>query len=253
MSDFTAGFASRLDDAARALAVSYAEEADEGFAPRDLKALAGGTGWPPAPAPTGEAGPADFAPQPISARFQKPAAAAPSPEDDAPASSFEPIIDPVVAARAAGYADGYRDAQDQGAADRARDQVLLQDLAAALQSIDRIDRDMIATRLRQTVLALVTRMVGETGISAEVLAARVTAAVDLLADNAEAAVLHLNPEDLPLVRDHLPPLLHPVADAQQQRGTFVLESPSTLVEDGPELWLDQLTHAIDRVAVPPLC
>jgi flagellar assembly protein FliH len=30
----------------------------------------------------------------------------------------------------------------------------------------------------------------------------------------------------------------------------VLESASTIVEDGPELWLEQLAQAIDRVAVP---
>jgi flagellar assembly protein FliH len=41
-----------------------------------------------------------------------------------------------------------------------------------------------------------------------------------------------------------------VGDVHVARGSFVLESASTIVEDGPELWLEQLAQAIDRVAVP---
>jgi len=35
-----------------------------------------------------------------------------------------------------------------------------------------------------------------------------------------------------------------------ERGGFVLESASTIVEDGPELWLEQMAQAIERVAMP---
>ena len=56
-----------------------------------------------------------------------------------------------------------------------------------------------------------------------------------------------------LVEGKLPTTLFAVGDASIARGSFVLESASTIVEDGPDRWLDQLTQAIERVAVPPLC
>jgi flagellar assembly protein FliH len=45
----------------------------------------------------------------------------------------------------------------------------------------------------------------------------------------------------------------PVADPAVERGGFVLETASTVVEDGPSLWLEQLGAAIETVAVPVSC
>ena len=109
----------------------------------------------------------------------------------------------------------------------------------------------MAGHLRQTVLHLVTRMIGEAGVAPDVLAARIEAATDLLADSAESAILRLHPDDVALVQDHLPKTVFPVGDATLKRGAFVIESASTIVEDGPDLWLDQLAQAIDRVPIPP--
>ena len=53
-----------------------------------------------------------------------------------------------------------------------------------------------------------------------------------------------------LLEGRLPATIFAVGDAAIARGSFVMESASTIVEDGPELWLDQLAQAIDRVAVP---
>jgi flagellar assembly protein FliH len=126
-------------------------------------------------------------------------------------------------------------------------------LAGALAGAERFDRERVAQQLRQTVLALVARLVGEVGVSGELLAGRIAAAVDLLADAAESALLRLNPADLPLVEGLLPGTIFAAGDAEVARGSFVLESASTIVEDGPEQWLEQLGQAIERVAVPPSC
>jgi len=127
---------------------------------------------------------------------------------------------------------------------------LLQSLAHALKTSDRIDREQLAHQLREAVVTLVTKLVGEIGISGDLLAGRITAAVDLLADGAEAAMLRVNPDDVDLLKDKLPAPILPVGDASIDRGSFVLESASTIVEEGPDLWLEQLAQAIDRVAVP---
>jgi len=258
MSDFTAGFASRLDEAARALALSYAVEAEEGFSPRDLKARAGGsTSRRPTASARPDGGEPGFSPQPVGARFAQAAAdaAAEAAADPDGFSPTEPahFVDPIAEARAEGYAQGFHEGHEQGELERERDQATLRALGDALKSAERLDRDLIAGRLRQTVLFLVSKIIGDTGISPDLLTRRIEAATDLIADGAENATLRVNPEDLPLLKDTLPVGIHPLGDALIERGGFVLESPSTLVEDGPDLWLEQLAQAIERVGVPPLC
>lgn len=162
-----------------------------------------------------------------------------------------PFIDPVETAHAAGYAEGLAAAAAAARESGDRDKALLVELAAALANGHQLDRERIARQLRQTVMLLVTRLVGETGVAAEVLTRRIEAAADLLADASESAMLHLNPADVALVEGNLPKSIFAIGDAAVARGSFVLESASTLVEDGPELWLEQLAEAIDRVPVPP--
>ena len=132
----------------------------------------------------------------------------------------------------------------------ARDRALLAQLTDALRSDGRLDRERMARQLRQTVLFLVSRLIGEAGISPDILARRIDSAAEMLADSAESALLRVHPDDVPLLEGKLPKAVFAVGDANVLRGSFVLESASTIVEDGPELWLEQLAHAIDHVAVP---
>ncbi|UIJ45436.1 flagellar assembly protein FliH [Sphingomonas cannabina] len=237
MSEFRAGFVSRHDAAAAALTAAFA--LPTGFEAIDPRERANGRVKPKSFTPQGEAGPRHFAP-----RDPDPA--------DAETGQFDPgtFIDPITAAREAGYAEGFAAALAQAEADTDRDHMLAQAIGAALAGGDRLDRERIARQLRQTVMLLVSRLVGEAGVSGELLAARIDAAVELLADSAESALLRLHPADMPLIEGKLPKTLFPVADPAVARGSFVLESASTIVEDGPEQWLDQLAHAIDRVAMP---
>lgn len=238
---FVAGFAARHDNAAQLLAHAFGAPA--GFSPADIRERANA----PRPAPTG------FAPQPGPKHF--------SPADKAanPTEGWDPLdpnaggdsfIDPLAAAHAAGYAEGLAAAAAaaQGAVDR--DRTMLVELAATLSSNDRFDRDTVATQLRQTVLFLVSKLVGETGVSAELLTLRIDAAIELLADTTESALLRVHPDDVALIEGNLPKTVFAAGDPSIARGSYVLESASTIVEDGPEMWLDQLAHAIERVAVP---
>lgn len=168
--------------------------------------------------------------------------------DPLDAALGETRIDPIETAHAAGYAEGLAAAAAaRGQAD-VRDQALLADLVAAFGQ--GLDRDALAGRLRDTVLHLVTRLVGEVGVSPDLLTARVEAATELLADKTESALLRLHPDDVALVEGHLPATVFAAGDPHVARGAFVLESASTVVEDGPALWLDQLAGEIDKVPVP---
>ena len=63
-------------------------------------------------------------------------------------------------------------------------------------------------------------------------------------------MLRVHPDDVALLEGRLPKSIFAAGDPAVARGSFVLESASTIVEDGPELWLDQLAQAIERVPVP---
>jgi flagellar assembly protein FliH len=231
---FVAGFAARHEVAAGLLQAAFSPPG--GFAPSDPRdrIAAAGAGMPrhfspanPGSNPTAGWNPLD--------------ACAPAVE--------QPFVDPVAAARAEGYAEGLADATALAGAERDRDAALIQGIAEQL-STDRIDRAAIATQLRQTVMLLVTRVVGDVGVAADRLSARVEVAARMLADAQESAMLRVHPDDVSLLEGRLPATIFAVGDTHVARGSFVLESASTMVEDGPGLWLEQLTDAIDRVPLP---
>ncbi|MBM3929390.1 MAG: flagellar biosynthesis protein FliH [Sphingomonadales bacterium] len=244
MTEFHAGFVSRHDAAAAALSAAFAVPG--GFEPRDL----GGSFTAPRPksyAPQAEGGPRHFTPFDPDNRQNE--GWNPSDPD---ATSIDVGFTDIVAAREAAHAEGFAAGLAQAAADAGRDRAFAEALGAALGQGVAFDRDRLARQLRQTVLLLVSRLVGEVGVSGDLLAGRIESAVDALADSAESALLRLNPADVALVDGRLPASLFPVGDPNVLRGSFVLESASTIVEDGPDRWLEQLTTAIDRIA-PPTC
>lgn len=247
---FTAGFASRHTTTANVLASAFAPPA--GFAAADIRARA--TIRPATD--YGQAFTAESV-RDTSGDASTPRHFSPADKDVNPTAGWDPLdpvsesafIDPLAAAHAAGYEEGLAAAAAAAREAGARDMALLGDLATALGA-DRIDRERIAGQLRQTVLFLVSKLVGEVGIAPDVLAGRVETAADLLSDSAESALLRVHPDDVALLEGRLPKSIFAAGDASIARGSFVLESASTIVEDGPELWLDQLAHAIERVPVP---
>lgn len=247
--DFAAGFVARHDPKAQA---QLALIAHDPFAPADLKARATRGRKSVADGAEGaEPTPRSFSPKPVGPRHFSPEPEIDDADIDEPAPDPASFIDPIEHARASGFGEGVAHGRALAEADGERDAALIARLGAALSAPDRIDRDALARHLRDTVLMLVTRMVGEVGVAAEVLAARVDAAAALLADSAESAVLRLHPDDMTLVKDKLPQTIFATADPALERGNFVLEGAATLVEEGPELWLAQLATAIERVPLPP--
>lgn len=243
---FVPGLAARNAGIAEALQRAFALPTG-GFEPRDLR--------PHAVQPREEA-PRDIAPE-TEPRHFSPAEPGHKPTegwdpfDPEPAPPPREFVDPVAAAHAAGYAEGIAAGRAEADSAMAKQAALLQQVSDALAGAAHFDRDRMAGHLRQTVLHLVSRMIGESGIAPDVLSARIDAATDMLADSAESAILRLHPDDVALVEGRLPKTVFPVADPNLQRGGFVIESASTIVEDGPDLWLDQLAQAIDRIPIPP--
>jgi len=251
MSSFVSGLAAiRHDALGEALQRAFA--AVPGFAAADVRSVAA----QPFATRGGDSAAHDFA-MPDGPRHFSPADPANNPtegwdpfEPEAEVASPSVFVDSVEVARSAGYDAGYADALAEAHAAATRDQTLLAQLGEALKAGGRLDREAVARQLRQTVLYLVTQLVGEIGIAPERLAKRIAAATDMLSDHAESAMLRVHPQDVALLDGTLPASVFAVGDAGVARGSFVLESASTIVEDGPELWLEQLAHAIERVAMP---
>jgi flagellar assembly protein FliH len=241
MSDFVVGFTTRNEGVAQALQAAFAIT-PQGFAPADLldRVTGGPTSYAPRAGEPKHFHPADPASNPTAGWDPFTATADASPG----------FADPVSAAHARGYAEGRVAGLTEAGDEVGRDAALLTQLAEALRADDRLDRADLARRLRQTVLYLVTKLVGESGIAPDLLAGRIEAATAILADSAESAMLRVHPDDVALLEGKLPKTVFAVGDASVARGGFVLESASTIVEDGPHLWLEQLAQAIDRVALP---
>jgi flagellar assembly protein FliH len=172
-----------------------------------------------------------------------------SPETPAPEQPQPTAHDPLSKARAEGFAEGFAAAQAE-ATGHVQDAEAMERLTQALAQAGGFDRETLASRLRQTVLFLVTRLVGETGVSADLMAERIDNAVGLLADSSEPALLRLNPDDLKLVEGRFPDRVFAIADKAVERGGFLIETKTTVIEDGPAAWLAQLAAAIDRTALP---
>jgi flagellar assembly protein FliH len=238
--DFVAGFAARHHLAANALAQAFAPP--PGFVATEV------VGRPDTAAQRSDAdavpGPKHFSPADRTA---------------SPTHGWDPLacetgnnafLDPLVDAHQAGYAEGFAAATAEMHVHAERDRALIAHLTQGFAQGGHIERGPLAERLRATVLHLVTRLVGEVGVAPDILAARIGAATDCLADAAESAMLRVHPDDVALLDGRVPRNVFAVGDPHVARGSFVLESASTLVEDGPEAWLEQLAHAIDRVPLP---
>lgn len=243
MSDFAPGFAGRHRAAAHVLQRAFADP--QSFAPASIESIGRRRRAEDAPAAPRHFTPAN--PEVSPTEGWDPFA------PDLPPAGHGAFIDPIAAARAAGFAEGHAAAIAEVEDAKAREAALLEQVSNALAAGAHFDRERMAGHLRQTVLHLVSRLVGEVGIAPDVLAGRINAAVDMLADSAESALLRLHPDDVPLVEGKLPATIFPVGDPHVARGGFVIESASTIVEDGPDLWLEQLAQAIDRVPIPPPC
>ncbi|WP_375402225.1 FliH/SctL family protein [uncultured Sphingomonas sp.] len=239
MSDFVAGFAAR--HAAPAELLARAMSPLPGFAPRAVGSASEPIHFRPSPGPK-HFSPADRAVNPTEGW-----------DPLSPTIEEPPAFDPIEAARAEGYAEGLAAAAATASDVFARDHALLADIAATLGGAGRVDRAAMANRLRQTVMLLLSRLVGEVGVSPELLAARIGAAAEMLAESGESALLRVHPDDVALLNGRLPGTIFAAGDASLARGGFILESASTVIEDGPEIWLEQLARAIDRVPVPPAC
>ena len=156
-----------------------------------------------------------------------------------PRAEHRRFVDPVDAAQPRVMPRARRRAGRRGRQGE-RDQALLDQVVEALADDRRVDRERIAGICARPCCSSSRDGRRSRRRARHARRAAIDSAAGLLADGAESALLRVHPDDVALLEGKLPATIFAVGDSDVARGGFVLESASTIVEDGPELWLEQL-------------
>lgn len=152
-------------------------------------------------------------------------------------------------ARADAYEQGVAEGRATVEAEFAAERDAIARLAGALEVLKPEPTNALALLLAETVDRLVREVVGEVEIDANRLLARAKAAAELIGENVEPSKLRAHPDDIPYLEPAgLVPVLQ--ADPSLPRGTLVLETGHGWIEDGPEIRLERLRAALDKMAAP---
>lgn len=124
------------------------------------------------------------------------------------------------------------------------DQDACQRLADALEQLAPASSGTLSTILSAAVLRLVGQIVGEVEIDSALLLQRCETVAAFIEDSDGKHVLHVHPEDLPLIEgSHIG--VPVVADAGLRRGSVRLDTADGWIEDGPDVRLSRLKAMLD--------
>lgn len=174
-----------------------------------------------------------------------------SANDDAPVAAAEEgaaVIDPAeiqAEAFVQGFEEGRRTVELEIAGERAS----LVHLVEALGVLQPEEPHALGELLAETVDRLVRQILGEVTIDGTLLSDRAHAAAALIADETAPSRMRLHPDDHLRLSNALI-AVDMVADATIPPGTVLLESGEGWIEDGPDVGLEKLRVALDRLGVP---
>lgn len=166
--------------------------------------------------------------------------------DSGPAVSV--ILDPE-AIRARAFAEGLAEGRRTVEAEVAAEREAVARLAEALENLRPEPPRELGLLLAETVKRLVRQIVGEVGIDGDALLERARAAAEVVADETAPVRMRLHPEDHERLRDARIDV-EMVSDSHLAPGTILLETGDGWLEDGPQVRLDKLRAALDRLGVP---
>lgn len=169
-----------------------------------------------------------------------------APSDPAPAISE--YLDPEVI-RAQAFAEGLAEGRRTVEAEVAAEREAVARLVETLENLQPEPPRELGLLLAETVKRLVRQIVGEVEIDGDALLARAQAAAEIVADESAPVRMRLHPEDhVRLQGARLD--LELVSDGHLAPGTILLDTADGWLEDGPQVRLDKLRAALDRLGVP---
>ena len=168
--------------------------------------------------------------------------------DEAVAEEPAIVIDPgqiEAEAFVQGFEEGRRTVELELAGERAA----LIALTEALGILQPEEPLALGELLAETVERLVRQIVGEVTIDGTILADRAHAAAALIAEETAPGRMRLHPDDHARL-GNAAIAVEMVADPTLAPGTVLLESNGGWIEDGPDVGLEKLRVALDRLGVP---
>ena len=150
---------------------------------------------------------------------------------------------------AQGYADGLSEGRGLAMIELEEERSAFARLAESLESLKPQNSDGLAALLAATVKRLVAQVVGETEIDAATLAERAQAVAAMIAEETSPKRLRLHPTDLARLGE-ANIAVEMVADPMLAPGTIMLDTGAGWVEDGPNVRLEKLRNALDRMGAP---
>lgn len=157
-----------------------------------------------------------------------------------PATPPAPRDDPLADA----WDAGFRSATDQIRADMASDTAATARVELAYARLADKEAEVLAEKLRETVIALCSAVLDNASIDPEPLSRRVAQALALLRRSTDEKVLRLHPDDLALIGNRFPAGLEARADPTLVRGALRIETVAGGVEDGPTQWREAIEAAV---------
>ena len=152
--------------------------------------------------------------------------------------------DPIEQARADAFAEGFDAGMRIAHENLASDEEVRTRLGHALDQLVPAANGALSSLLSAAVIRLVTQIVGETPIDADLLARRVEAVAAFIDDSQSRSSLHLNPEDIALLDGReIGFVLTP--DSDVARGGVRLETADGWIEDGPDVQISRLKAMLD--------
>ena len=143
-----------------------------------------------------------------------------------------------------GYAEGRRTLEKEVDAEREA----VARLAEMLEQYRPEPPAELARLLSETVDRLVRQIVGEVVIDSTLLDKRVAVVAQLIADAAQPRRMRLHPDDIERLRG-ADLDVEIIADASMLPGSVFVETGTGWVEDGPDVGLEKLRQALDRMGI----
>jgi len=169
-----------------------------------------------------------------------------SPATEGPSATdlSQDLVDPIEAAAQEAFVQGFQEGERVTRDALERDEAARADLAAAIQSLARVDEGSFATLLSEAVIRLVGQIIGEVPIDADVLQARCEAVAACIDNDETRAQIEVNPEDLPLLEGGAASVAL-VPNPNLPRGSVRLATADGWIEDGPDVRLARLKALMD--------
>lgn len=154
------------------------------------------------------------------------------------------IEDQITEAYSRGYDAGISHAREEAGAQAQADRASREAIIPALQRIDRDMYDALSRHLRDIVVALCEEAMAPYALDPLALCRRITAALDLLRDDATCTV-RLNPDDIAALSGLAEAGWTILPDPLLERGTVRVEGADGGVEDGPAQWRARIGEALN--------